>query len=369
MVVYLTMTMLTLVFSYVFSRYNKTIDSEKHIRWEIWFVLIIWVLVYALRYMTGTDFGGYLRAFNRASTMTYSAYVNEYRDWAFYSMTYFLNRIFFGNFVAYEVVLAVLSYLPILLVCHEESEQYTFSILLFIFILNYFNPFNGVRQGIAVGLLFYAYYMLLKKRKYIKFAIVVIIAFGIHSTALFVLPFFFLSLLKLRNKLIWIIFSGITLSYFVLSSVWQRIIDLFEATGQEKLATDYSELEMQGSSFTRFFVALLPVIIALIFYNRLKAVRDDVDGDIILTMFSAVFMLFSMKSWIFARVAYYFSTSSVLLISKIPHMFEKENNKRMIAIVITVLYFIYMVALLLHGDGGYLPYNFITDFSALRSFR
>ena len=369
MVVYISMTVLTLIFGYFFTHNKKPTESNKSLNLEIWTVLIVWVLVYSLRYMTGTDFGGYLRSFNLASRTDYSSYMTNTRDFAFYSLTYFLSKLFNGNFIAYEMVLAILSYLPILIVCREESEDYTFSALLFIFIMNFYNPFNGVRQGIAVSLLFYAHYMLFKRKKYIKYIIMVIIAFGFHSTVLFVVPLFLLSSLKVNNKFLWIVIGGITASFFALNSLWGNIIKLFEATGQEKLANDYASITLEGSSFTRFLVSVLPVVVGLVFYKKLKETRDDIDSDIILSLFAAIFMLFSMKTWIFARISYYFSSAPIILISKIPHMFNKEKNKYAIAILIVVLYFAYMVALLLHGEGNYLPYTFIPDMETVRNFR
>jgi len=369
MVVYISMTVLTLIFSYIFTHNKKTLETNKSLNLEIWTVLIVWILVYSLRYMTGTDFGGYLRSFNLATNESYSSYIANTRDVAFYSLTFFLNKLFNGNFVLYEAVLAILSYLPVLLVCHKESEDYTFSVLLFIFIMNFYNPFNGIRQGIAVSLLFYAHYILFKRKKYIKYVIVVLIAFGFHSTVLFVIPFFLLSNLKINNKFLWVIIGVITASYFAIGSLWGNIVKLFEATGQEKLANDYASITLEGSSFTRFLVAILPVALSLVFYRKLKESREDIDGDIILCLFSAIFMMFSMKTWIFARIAYYFSSASIILIPKIPHMFNKDKNKYFVAVAIVVLYFTYMTALLLHGEGNYLPYTFITDMDEVRNFR
>ena len=325
-------------------------------------VVAIMVFVYASRYHVGTDFGGYLQAFNSATYYSFDTYIDMYRDIGFYGLTWILNRAFQGNWFLYNIVLAVIIYLPILLVIRNKMDDgFISSVLLYVFTMAYFIGFNGVRQAIAIGLVFYAYHTFFCKKKYFKYCIFLIVAYFFHSTVLFVLPFHIISKLKVKS----ITFKTISLimiaSYFAIWNLWTKLIYLLDSLGQEKLASDYAEIVTnQGSSFLRLAVAILPVLLAMIFYKRLKKFdyNDTLDKDIILCTFGAIFTMYSMKYWIFSRLGLYFSISQVLLLPKLSKIFGDEKSQKAFMFIMIILYFGYMMALLAHGDGELVPYEF-----------
>ena len=184
------------------------------------------------------------------------------------------------------------------------------------------------------------------------------VAFGFHATTLFVIPFHFLTKKKINSNTFKMIVVLLLFTYVFLWGLWGYLINFFEAIGQDKLASDYASATTNGSSLLRMIVYILPAIIAIAFYKKLKEKYDDIDSDIMLVFLSGIFMLFSMKYWLFARIAIYFHVSSILLIPKLKCIFA-ENSKRTGELLIGGLYFIYMCAMLLHGDGGCLPYTFI----------
>jgi hypothetical protein len=232
-------------------------------------------------------------------------------------------------------------------------------VLLYIFTLEIYSGFNGMRQAIAVGFCFLAYYYYLEENQYIPYAIVMALAFGFHATALFAVPFHFLSRLKLESVTLRTTVGALIVSFLALWNIWSYLISFLDFIGQTKLANDYANVATDGSGYTRMFVYLLPVVIAIWKKDLLREkYGEEVDGEIILLLFSAIFMLFSTKYWLFARVASYFAISTILFVPKLECIFSKES-KKLGNMMILALYFCYMVALLLHGEGGYYPYSFI----------
>ena len=125
------------------------------------------------------------------------------------------------------------------------------------------------------------------------------------------------------------------------------------------MAADYSEVPKDvGSGFLRFIVAMLPVIIGYYFKGRLESKFKNVNNELVICLFGALFMLLSMKYWIFARVSSYFSLSQILFIPKLYKVFS-ENSQKVGCAIILLLYFAYMIALLIHGEGAYYPYVFM----------
>lgn len=361
MVVYSVMSIAIIVFGVLFRNLNYDRGRKTSILSVISIVSVM-IFVYASRYYVGTDFGGYLRTFNSATYYSFDAYVDMYRDMGFYGLTWILNRLFQGNWYLYSITLALITYLPILLTIRNEiADDFIYSLLLYVFTMAYFNGFNGVRQAIAVSLVFYAYYNFFCKKKYIKYGIFLVVAYFFHSTVLFVLPFHILSKLKVKSITFKTISLVMIVSYFAIWNLWTKLIDLLDSIGQEKLASDYAEIVTdQGSSFLRLAVAILPVLLAMIFYKRLKEFdyNDTLDKDIILCTFGAIFTMFSMKYWLFSRVGLYFSISQVLLLPKLSKIFGDEKSQKAFMFIMIILYFGYMVALLAHGDGELIPYEF-----------
>lgn len=363
MVVYFSMILFTFLVGSL-----KTNNSRKFkISWlQLIVLLAVWVFIYAFRYNTGTDFSGYYYMFKRMGivSQTFAEYMSTKRDFLFYALQYFVYHYFNGSWIVFSVIIGVLTYLPILLVLKKESNSFGFSILLYIFTLNYFSGFNGIRQGVAISIIFWAYSTFFKENKYIPYFIAMIIAFGFHSTVIFVIPFHFLAKKKINSKIFKIVVAMLLFTYAFLWGLWGYLIKFLETIGQDKLAEDYASAMANGSSSLRMIVYILPAIIAIIFYKTLKEKHEDIDSEIMLVLLAGIFMLFSMKYWLFARIAIYFHIFSILLIPKLECIFTK-NSKRLGMMLIGGLYFVYMCAMLLHGDGGCLPYTFI-DLTSIR---
>lgn len=361
MAVYSVMSLLTLVLAGLSKTITERKDSNR-IGFGVVLILVLWTFIYAFRYNTGSDFFGYVKDYFRASSYSYKEYIEAYRDVGFYSMTWILNRIFKNDWLPYNIVLGILVYLPTLVLIYRKSDYTISAVLLYIFTMTYYSGFNGVRQGIAVGFVFYAYYMYFERRKYFKYFLIILLAFTFHSTALVVIPFHFLSRMRVKSAN-YIVFVGVmVVSYFALFDLWSNVISLLEALGQDKLVNDYSDITNdRGSSFLRFAVAILPVIIAYFSYRKLKIYDrfDTLDRDILLCTFAGLFSLFSMKYWGFSRIGLYFASSQVLLIPRFSELFGNKGSKMVVLILILILYFLYMYSLIMHGEGALDPYTFI----------
>lgn len=356
MSVYLNMIAITAVFGLCAGRSNQ--KRRIALGW-ILAILAVWVYIYGFRYNTGSDFEGYYFFYNRIGELnqSFEEFTGGQRDFLFARLEYYIFQLSDGSWLAFSITLGILTYLPILLVIRDESPWVMLSSLLFIFTTQYFNGFNGVRQAIAVAFTFYAYYKFFLKGKYLLYGVLMFAAFGLHSTALIAIPFHFLSKLGISSKIFWVVVGLMLLSYVYLWNIWDYLIDFLEMIGQNKLAEDYADATTDGSGMLRAIVHLMPAIVGLLYCSLLKREYRHVDKEIMLILVSGIFMLFSTKYWLFARVATYFNIHTIIFLPKLEAAFTK-NSKRSAMFVMSVLYFVYMCAMLLHGDGGCLPYTF-----------
>lgn len=341
----------------------KTKNGRTIIRPSAFFaglLFLSWAAIYALRYRVGTDFGTYYSSYSRITNNNESLtdFLDKQRDMLFGYIEYFCARLSGGNWIFFSFVCAVLTYLPVVVTVRRKSVDFTASALLFLFSMQFFAGFNGVRQAIAVGLSFYAYYCGLKERRYLKYAILIALAFGFHSTALIVIPVHLLSLKNLRAPIIKVTVTVLLLSFVFLGSIWNYVISFLEKIGQSKLASDYETLSEKGSSVLRLIVAMLPPLLGVFFQEQLRRAFTDTDSEIILLLIAAIFSLFSLNTWLFSRIAQYFNIYLIMFLPKFTCLF-KEKSRPLVASIMLALYFGYMCAMLLHGDGQVLPYTFI----------
>lgn len=325
-------------------------------------ILGVWVFINAARDISvGTDTNGYYYFYNQLvnKDISWLDYVSE-GDWLFETFRYVcahLLKLEWKNFVAF---IAIITYLPVLLSMRKNNAEYfSISALMYIFSLNYYNSFNAMRQTAAVSFSFYAYNELLVNKKYVRYAIVMILAIGLHSTALFALPMHFFSFVKIKSILFWGIISGLIVSMFAFDSVWSIAINTLNSVGNTALVGRYENAlnYYSGSGYLRIFVLLAPLLLCAFKYKILEEKYPKIDRDIVFVVLAAVLMLFSTRNWLFARLASY---SSIFIISLVPKLgcIFKEDSRKLAMILISLLYFIYMIALLLHGESGLYPYSF-----------
>lgn len=343
---------------------EKGIETQQSKRRKIiclGLILLTWVLIYALRGTTGTDAGGYrtsyLSMYN--NNIPLSQLLEKYRDKLYQILIYYCAALSKGSWVFGCFTMGIITYFPILYFMSKKSEDINLSILLFIMTLEAFFGFNGIRQGLSIGIVYCAYYFGLRNKKYFRYILLMLIAFGFHAGVVFVIPFHLISLKKLKAVSSYFLLIVAFMLTFFLKNIWNDVLNLMAG---DQVVSKYTNMFQNnvGSSIIRVLVWLAPVAVALFCYSRLKERYTDVDHDILMVIFGAVFMTYSMLSPHFSQMAVYFSCSSLVLYPKIVNCINVED-KRVIKYPIIILFFVYMIALLLNGEMGIIPYKPVWD--------
>ena len=364
MIIYLTNLFLVTLFSIIAVRYSKikyikALDQKKRVPNLFFLSLIIYTFneYLFIKVVCRYGFRNYYNLYFFYGEMNISNVIGT-RDWGFYSIATIMYKILPDNFIAYNFLLAALTFIPIILTIRKYSVNFTFSIILYITMMMYYEGFNGVRQAIAVSLCFSAYPLLYNK-KFISYSVVILIAYLFHSTALLMIPLMYLVTRKSWSKTINITLVILTLTVFALPNIWVYLIGFLELIGQEKMANDYSQFNYSddGINVMRILVAMVPVILSLLFYKNLKNNNVNIDILINMSLFYLLFLLFGTQLTVLARISSYFGIFNILLIPELASIF-KGRDKLIFKVITITLFFIYML-LLLPVDSNLLPYRFI----------
>ena len=192
-----------------------------------------------------------------------------------------------------------------------------------------------------------------QKKEICEYFFCMFIAFNFHSTAVIAIPFHLISKLELKSKRLWAIIGVLVLSVFAFPVVWNYATSLLLVVGK-----DYVDNSFSGSGYLRVVVCAVPVVIGLWKYRILKQVDEEIDQQIILLILATFLLVFSTNNWLFARVADYCYIFAILYIPKLQYIFT-ENSRRLGKVLIGGLYFLYMIALMLHGYANLYPYTFL----------
>jgi len=167
------------------------------------------------------------------------------------------------NFQQFRVVLALLQSLPLILIYRKYSEDYVYSIFLFIAHMIYDGwMMNGMRQFLAACIIFAALPFLLQRRQTVFALLIVLLATTVHKSAIVMIPVLLLVQFKPWEKLTVIMMIGfsIVLYFYVHHSDWVSEESLQQATGSNPL---------------RIVVSAIPVVIAFVGRKQIAVANNQ----------------------------------------------------------------------------------------------
>ena len=320
-------------------------------RWNIApaLILILPYIVWAgFRSYSFGDTSAYQKTFRECAASfgeigTYISGVSK--DKGFY-LFMALEKSFLGNSDrVFFLLLAALQLLIIVWMCRKYSEDFWFSIFLFIASTDYLSwTFNGIRQFTAVVLI-YAATPLIVKKKYIPSILIILFAATMHQSALLMIPVIFIIQGKAWNKkTIFCIIACLAVLLFV--DQFTNIMDsMLSETQYVNVVSDYQSWDDDGTNPLRVLVYSIPTLLSLI---GLKYIRKENDPMINLTVGASaiacgIYIISMVTSGIFlGRLPIYMSLWSqcILLPWEIKHIFT-ERSAHVIKLVTVICYCVF----------------------------
>lgn len=253
--------------------------------------------------------------------------LNASKDKGFAFISYFMHWLFGRNYVPYLFIIALFQGIALTLFFRKHSENYIFSIFLFIATGEYISwMFNGMRQFMAVCIILLGVPLMMTQR-YISLLLVIFIASTIHYSAWLMVAFVYISLGEAWNKRTLLFMAGVM---FVLACTGMFTAGLDEAlqgTQYKNVVSDYQSFNDDGVHPLRMLVYSVPAILS--FFAR-KYISETKNKFInfccnmsILT--AGIYLIAMVTSGIYiGRLPIYCSLFSfVLLPWEINHFFQK----------------------------------------------
>lgn len=251
----------------------------------------------------------------------------------------FSKSIGITNFQQFRVLLALLQSIPLVLVFRKYSDDYIFSVFLFITNMCYDSwMMNGLRQFLAACIVLLAFPFVLKKR-YIFAIPIVFLAVTVHRSALIMIPVLFLTLFNPWKKLTIVLLLAFT-------------IVVFFYVRNPSLIGEEASTQSKGLNPIRLVINLIPVVIAFIGRKKIEAANNRVINaciNISLANISISIVAMFTSGIMAGRLSGYTTLYTFILFPYLCHSVFNERISKNIRILLIVFYILHFFIYLIWG--------------------
>jgi len=329
----------------------------------IGFSLALPILVGALRFNVGTDYASYVSMYHSLSNLPLGRYFSdvfpqiEVGFFLLIKLSKFIANTPYFLFAVSSLVTVIFFYLGLkrYKVNHPALVYLLFLLIIFPLTLNI------VRQGIAMSICFYALSFVIERRPKGYF-FWVIIAGLFHTTALLILPIYFLNRIinnNNKNSHISILFKLSSIFF----AVYLLLPYIFNSLASIKIFENYVKYktfitEGSGSNFYSKFV----IIVFAMFISKWSILNKNMKLYYYFLVFAILELLLvnSGFSAPIVRMALYFSFFPPMLLANFVDVFKDKSGKFFVYLLVIsygILYF--YIAYYQQGYANVVPYKFM----------
>lgn len=241
---------------------------------------------------------------------------------------------------------------------------------------------NTIRINLAIVLVLFAYDYL-KKRKLVKFIMLVLLATLFHRTAIIFLSAWFMTKLKYNFKTVSLICFGSLSLYIIFPVLLQRLLSIFP-TYNYYMQSSYLNGQIRLASILNMFVGLSVILLGVFtgYHKNCLTIQSTGKGNscsnsnnkelindgqlmLIFLIFSVSITFLSFRFNLLSRVGdFYFAFSIIYLPNAIKKIKEK-NFRALITYMVILLFLIYAtLILILRPEWNRIyPYQFFWQYN------
>lgn len=334
----------------------ETLHGHHVERWT-YFSAIIMILPFIIWAGFRKDFGDtyvYRKGFQNASgglSAALSVLFGDGKDTGYYAFLIIMKSILGNREELYFTIIAAVQMLCLVYVFRRYSSNYWMCIFLFIVSTDYLSwMHNGMRQFIAVALIF-AGFPLLVEKKHISMSLLIILSSLFHGSALLMLPIIFVIQGEAWNaKTILMLLLTMLIVAFV-DRFTPILNDMLQETQYDDMVTNEIWTVDDGTNIFRVLVYSAPALLSLFGLRYIRAAHNPIMNICvncsIVTM--ALYCIASVTSGIYiGRLPIYTTLQGYIALPwMIDQIFERKSAKLVTLLICCayIAFFYYQMAL------------------------
>lgn len=338
------------ILSFLGCERTETVLGKKEVRWQPWaaFLLVLPLVLWAGCRGNFGDTYAYKSMFSGmplkiSGWESYLADVTKDKGFSVFGL---VIKLIVGNYSAvFFTIIAAIQMGCLASVLRKFSSNYWFSIFFFMASTDYVSwMFNGIRQFLAVTVIFAATALIVNKR-FVPAIIVILFASTFHQSALLMLPIIFIIQGKAFNKTSLLCIAGALLALVFADQFTDLIDSLMSDTQYSNAVSEWENSGDDGMNPIRVLVYSVPTIIALF---GIRTIREEDDPMINMCVNASVItsclgiIAIGTSGISMGRLPVYTSLYSncILLPWEIDHVF-KEQYAMLVKVFAVVLYCVF----------------------------
>lgn len=221
----------------------------------------------------------------------------------------------------------------------KYSSFYELTIFTYLASGYYIVTMNGIRQTLVSGLFYFFSMKYLQERKFFEYSISIILISTFHSSALILIPLYFLFIEENWSyKIAFLVIISIVLVLF-----YNSFIGIGENVIGKYGHYIRNEMNYQGANFIRVLIEGIPLL--LCWLNKKKIKKKWKDGQIFIniSLLNIIFMSLATQNWIFARFSLYLVPSNFIILPYVIKNILKSNDKKIIYVLCVLFYLLYFI--------------------------
>lgn len=274
------------------------------------------------------------------------------KDVGFYFFMGIIKQIFGTSYRPFLLIVAIIQGMSLVKFYRKYSENYVLSIYLFIMAGEGLAwMMNGIRQFLAISIIYFAIPWLIKK-KYVRFVLIVLLAATVHQTAVVMIPIAFVVQGKPWNKRTLFVLGIALLALFATSQFTNLLNETVESTVYAANLTEMSTQE--GMNPLRMLVYSVPALIAVVgrkqIENENSLILNISVNMSIITMALSIMAMMTSGIMIGRLPIYTGLFNYILLPYEIECIFECRTA-RLLKVLMVIMYLLYYYYLMHFAYG------------------
>lgn len=306
------------------------------------------ILIQGLRSISvGIDLSSYIPALKPAKNMDFFAGDTLYNYEIGYSLySQLFSKINVSNQL-YLFIVAMTIMIPIGYTWLKNSKMPGLSVFIYITLGFFTFSFSGLRQSIAIAILFFSF-KYIQKKSLVKFSLCVALAISFHTTAIIFIIAYPLYYLRLKPVHFNFIIPAFILFFIFKADIFLSIYSLYRGTDGKVENTN---------AYTMLIIMIIVLVLAYVFGSKDKQ-NLNFNAYKNYMLVAILVQILASQSNTIMRVGYYYYMFITLLIPEVIKN-QKDEKIRILAVgvlIVALLYFFQVTT-----GSGYLnvsPYHF-----------
>ena len=316
--------------------------ERKKAKWTCIVGAVNWILLSGLRaYSVGADTEGYYRSFQNANSVPWQTLWDRffakyftmadipYKDVG-YSIIEKLFRNITDNYTVWLIFIAVVFTVPMAIYIYKYSKNACVSWILYSTLFYSFFAITGHRQTIATAIVVWGGFELIRRRKLIPFLLLVAVGYTIHASVCCMIPFYWLSQIKVTQKRLWGYLAVIAASFALRNQLLAFLQAIVGYEGYKQYI---------GATAGAFMFLLMAMVIYVAGFWRRISLSDNpvLNMSINALMIAAFFAPLLLINPSMMRVVQYYSIFMLFIIPDLSLVFDKKSQNLFLLIVSIIM--------------------------------